>query len=275
MSYEIIPAVYADSAKIRFFYGTEYIFNSLSLRTHFRADKMKDAQGNDQVDEVAISQQEMPIVLELLEEAVYDLGAYMFKLVRGVSNSVFFNTIIQNPLIPNTIVGTLTSGYVVSDGGLNYEVGDIITVVQSGGAANGKFVVLTVDAGGIILTVEQTEAGSNYSVADDLATTVNRGSGAGATIDIVSVQDIAAAPAFDVNSSGFELVDNSAYDTNMLLTIDKKILNCIRQYILRSWFVIINSAGDVTVNNDLYQKNLKELKKFTFELRLPTMAEHS
>jgi hypothetical protein len=271
MSVSKIPAVYADSAKIRFFYATEDIFNSLDLRSHYRANAIKDSAGNPQLDEMAISQDEYDIVKELLKEAVYEVGAVMFKIAQGVSNSIFFDTIITNPLIPDTIVGTLTTGYVLSDGGTNYSVGDIITVVQSGGAANGKFVVLTIDTGGIILTVEQTEAGSNYAVANDLPTTVNRGSGSGATIDIISVQDIAATDAFDDNSSGFELVDKAAYNTNLLPAIDMKFLNCLRYFCLRGWWGIVGSANDVIENDKLYHENLMNLRKLTFQLRKAVM----
>jgi hypothetical protein len=266
MSYTKIPAVYADAAKIRFYYATEDIFNSLDLRSHYRANAIKDTAGNPQLDEMAISQDEYDIVKELLKEVVYDVGAIMFKIAQGVSNSVFFDTIITNPLIPNTI-----ATYTLSSGGTNYTVGDIITVVQSGGAANGKFLVLTVDAGGIILTISQTEVGSNYSEDTGLATTVNRGSGAGATIDITGIQDIAAAAAFTDNSSGFELVDKAAYNQNLLPAIDKKFENCLRYFCLRGWWGIVGSANDVVENDKLFHENLMSLRKLTFQLRKAVM----
>ena len=176
MSYANIAATSdpVEPAKIRFFYTTIALFNSLNLRTHYRAKMIKDGAGESQIDDAAISQDEKDIVKELLEEGAYDLGAEMFKIAQGVSNSIFF---------------------------------------------------------------------------DDTLTAV-----------------------LDAESSGFELLDNAAYNSNLLPAIDKKFLNCLRYFCLRGWYSIIGSAEDVKANDIMYQTNLSRLKNLTFQLRKPTMS---
>ena len=174
MSYEKIVALASEPAKIRFTYTTSAIFNSLDLRTHYRARMIKDSAGESQIDDTAISQDENDIVKELLEEGVYDLGAEMFKIAQGVSNSIFFDSTLETVL--------------------------------------------------------------------------------------------------DVESSGFELVDNEAYNSNLLPAIDKKFLNCLRYFCLRGWYSIVGSLEDVKANDMMYQTNLSRLKNLTFQLRKPTMT---
>jgi len=131
--------------------------------------------------------------------------------------------------------------------------------------------VLTVTAG-VIETVEVLTIGYGYT-DDTFQTSVNEGDGIGAEIGVTH-KDVASSYVFNSGdeANGFELLDNAAYNTNLLPVVDLKILNCIRYHILRAWWGVIGSANDIAANNDLYMVNLRELKNFTFQLRKPTMA---
>ncbi len=71
-------------------------------------------------------------------------------------------------------------------GAADYVVGDILTVVQSGGAV-GTLTVASIDAAGGVATVTITTAGTGYKIEDALTTTTNSAAGAGCTINITNV----------------------------------------------------------------------------------------
>lgn len=177
MSYEKVAAVTTvgseEPAKIRFFYPVESIFNKLDLKTHYRAKVIKDQTGAAQLDDYAISQDERDWVLEYLNYATFQIGTNMFKMARGVANSIFFNSNL--------------------DGDLTEE------------------------------------------------------------------------------SVGFELVDNAAYNSNLLKVIDGKILLCFLHYCLREWYGTVALVDDIKANDILYEKHITDLNNLTFQLRKPTM----
>ena len=70
--------------------------------------------------------------------------------------------------------------------GSGYSVGDVLTVVQSGGSL-GTLTVTEVDTDGEILAYELTTAGSGYTAGTDLATTVAPSGGTGCTVNILTV----------------------------------------------------------------------------------------
>ena len=74
------------------------------------------------------------------------------------------------------------------------------------------------------------------------------------------------------DSNGFEIINRSAYNTNLLPVIDKKILSCIRYFCLKNWWAAVASPDDVTTNTNLYNSLLTDLKNLTFQLRKPTMT---
>jgi hypothetical protein len=102
MAYEKIPEVVENEvvvslAKIRFYYPTQKIFNQLSLRTHYRSKMIKDADGKSQLDEIAISQDELDITKDMLERAIFSIGNSFFKMAQGVENSIFFDSLLPVP----------------------------------------------------------------------------------------------------------------------------------------------------------------------------------
>ena len=79
-----------------------------------------------------------------------------------------------------------------NSGGAGYLVGDVLTVVQSGGSG-GTVTVLSVGNGGVVAAVSQvTLPGAGYSVANNLSTT--GGTGSGATVDITALQGPQGCP---------------------------------------------------------------------------------
>lgn len=72
----------------------------------------------------------------------------------------------------------------LNTGGTGYAVGDLITVVQSGGSG-GVFQVTAVSSG-VVTTFSQVTQGTGYSVANTLATTTNK-SGTGCKLNITVI----------------------------------------------------------------------------------------
>jgi hypothetical protein len=91
MAFEKIVAAGDDPAMIRFYYETDDLFNSVSIRSSYRAKMVKDAEGTSQLDDVAISQDERDIVEEILEQAIYDVFGELFKITESVTDPVFFD----------------------------------------------------------------------------------------------------------------------------------------------------------------------------------------
>ena len=87
---------------------------------------------------------------------------------------------VDNQIVGYTTIKTISLG----SGGTGYTIGDIITVVQTGGSF-GTVTVNTVNGSGVILTVTLLNEGSGYVIADGLA--VTGGSGNGATINILTI----------------------------------------------------------------------------------------
>lgn len=81
-----------EPAKIRFYYETDDLFNSVSLRTTYRANMVRTQDGEAQLDDIAISQDERDIMEEFLADAVYELCAELFKITEGVDLSVFVDS---------------------------------------------------------------------------------------------------------------------------------------------------------------------------------------
>lgn len=88
----------SEPAKIRFYYLTDKIFNSVSLRTTYRANMIKTADGESQLDDIAISQDERDIMLEFLADAIYEISAEIFKITEGIDMSVFVDSLKYNAI---------------------------------------------------------------------------------------------------------------------------------------------------------------------------------
>lgn len=82
------------------------------------------------------------------------------------------------------VAGDVTA-VVIADGGTGYEAGDVITIVQGGGASDDEtFTVDTVDETGSIATVTINNGGTGYEIGDTVTITTG---GADATIDVLTI----------------------------------------------------------------------------------------
>lgn len=99
-------------------------------------------------------------------------GAYLRKCTSGYT--------VSN-LLPAGGVKTVS----VNTQGSGYYIGDILTLVQTGGS-DATVTVATVDNFGAVLTVSVATSGKGYSAATGLSTTVNANSGAIRTVSIGS-----------------------------------------------------------------------------------------
>ena len=116
MSFERIAAVVgppASPATIKFYYSSDKIFNSLSLRTSMRANVIKDTKGETQLDDFAISQSEKGVVKEMSEQAVFDIFSKMFKITEGVASPIF----VETSVLPSGVgaIAVIASGGSIKD----------------------------------------------------------------------------------------------------------------------------------------------------------------
>jgi hypothetical protein len=259
MSYEKITAKGLEPAKIRFYYSVLDLFNSLSLRTTQRANSIKDQKGDVMLDDVSISQDEMDIVKELIESAINRIGAVLFKIAQGVSNSFFHNSKLA---LINTI-----SAVTIVEGGTGYVVGDMLSIED--GTASGGVVKVSTVADGVVTAVTLETGGSNYTTGTK-STTNNSGAGVGCTIGVTTVA--ASSDTLEAESSGFELKDNTAYNTNLLPVIDKEIKACIRNFCMYEWYGIVGLDKDYQIQKQNYEESMRFVSKYTFQLRKPTMS---
>jgi hypothetical protein len=85
-----------------------------------------------------------------------------------------------------TAIGTIQVNS--TNGGINYKVGDQVTVVQTG-ASHAVLQIMTVDGTGKVTSVQPISQGTGYTVAAGLATT--GGSGTGLQVDILTLGESA------------------------------------------------------------------------------------
>lgn len=109
MAFKKIAAAGAEPAMVQFAYATDDLFNSVAIRSTYRAKMVKDGAGESQLDDVAISQDEKDIVREILEQAIYDVFGELFKITESVDSPIFFDA--------DTVLGA-TGDAVKASGGL-------------------------------------------------------------------------------------------------------------------------------------------------------------
>ena len=86
MSYQVTAGT-----SITFSYNADDIFNSVSLRSHYRARGLKDGNGKAMLDDYALSPDERNAFNEVFKEAVYKTFRAFFKITKGIANSIVFN----------------------------------------------------------------------------------------------------------------------------------------------------------------------------------------
>ena len=116
MSFERIAAVVgppAIPATIKFYYSIQKMFDSVSLRTIMRSNVIKDAKGEVQTDDYAISQSEKPAIDEMFEQALFDVFGKMVKITEGVATPIF----IEASVLPSGVgaVAVIASGGSIKD----------------------------------------------------------------------------------------------------------------------------------------------------------------
>lgn len=89
MAYERKDAAGAIPKTIVFYYLTDNVFNSVSLRSTMRARSVLDKEGEAQLDQVAISPDEKAFVLEALKEVIGNVFGSMFKITDTITENPF------------------------------------------------------------------------------------------------------------------------------------------------------------------------------------------
>ena len=244
MSYERIKAIGSNPAKIRFSYDTDFLFNSVSLRSTYRGKNVKNTGGESQLNDVALSQDEKDIIKEFLSQAIYDVFGDLFKITEVVDDSIFFDV--------NTVEDVLTG-----------------TVTVSAGAAavvgvNTLFLTELYVGSSIKIASEYFTVGA---IADDTNLTLSANHVAGAAA-VAAYTGIASAN----KRSGGDIEDKEAFNVNLLPNIDKKIENSLRYFILAEWYGAVGMGEDLTLNYNTYLRYKLDMNNLTFQLRKPLMS---
>ena len=250
MAYEKIPATTTPAvpAQVWFYYETDRIHNSVSLRSSARANMVKDEKGEAQLDDVVISPQERAIVIEFLEEIIYELATAMWKITDGVEMNTFVNETkyISGTVISDTALYTTTLGVI-----LDWE-NPIASPADANDMESGK------------VYVGQQSWWPNGSATDALVFMDDDNGGVKDLLNAVVIAPVVC--------SGFSIRDNAAFNSNVLPSIDKKMENCIRYFILSEWYTTVGMDKDMQLCALKYQQNFIKVKNLTNELRKPLMT---
>ena len=102
--------------EILFYQQTDDYFNSIKLRTEYRARNLKNQAGESQTDDLALSEDENDAFLILLKSAVYDVAKVALKMTRGVTNGIYYDkTITYTPVVSLSIEVTNANGFNIVD----------------------------------------------------------------------------------------------------------------------------------------------------------------
>lgn len=91
MSYEKIAASAPEPALISFYYTMDELFNINSLWTMYKAVHKIDGTGENQVDSLAITEDERDIFNSILSDAVFDVFNRFLKYTKSITNAILFN----------------------------------------------------------------------------------------------------------------------------------------------------------------------------------------
>jgi len=77
--------------QITFYYTRSSLFNNVSLRTHYRASRIKDEKGETKVDEYAMSEDESDAFDVFAQDAINDAFQILLKMTTGVTGAIVIN----------------------------------------------------------------------------------------------------------------------------------------------------------------------------------------
>lgn len=246
MSFIRIPATTTPAvvpATIKFYWATQELLDSLKLRTSFRAKLLKDQTGEAQLDDFVIGSQEKPIFIEYMEDVIFELEAAVSKLTPGIDSSIFID-----------------------------DTGVVLVVDNSSPLfyVNGHFVDITGTGPVLILTSGPNDEGEIFYVVDEW-----NGLEVGkyyykitGSEDFTLTQPIVQQNAHPL-ASGFSIADNTLFNSKILPSLDKKLKNCIKYFIMREWYGSVGLKEDLISNDAMYRMNLIAMKNLVHELRKP------
>lgn len=123
----------------------------------------------------------------------------------------------------NGALNTITVGA----GGAGYKVGDMLTVVQTANTT-GTAIVTEIGVLGAVTKIELSSAGTGYTVANTLATTVLPTGGTGCTINVTAVGEspLSAVIACRLANSDWYAVATTSQNKADILAVAKYIESC-------------------------------------------------
>jgi len=87
---------------IQFYYKTEDLFNSVSLRSLYRALNIKSEAGEALIDDFAITLDEEDAFDLLIRDAAHEVFQYVLKMCRGVTDALVLDDAIEILGVPDT-----------------------------------------------------------------------------------------------------------------------------------------------------------------------------
>ena len=169
MSFNRLPATTdpAVPGTIKFFWGTTELFDSVQLRTSYRAKMIKDQAGEPQLDDFAMSPHERRVFVEYLRDVIYELATAMFKLTQGISASVFIDddTKLIFSIYGKSIDATDCAGAAIAPQGTEQDYPIYKVVEEWGGFEVGDYVSLNKESG--LFEVVLPIKASGFSIVDN------------------------------------------------------------------------------------------------------------
>lgn len=143
-------------------------------------------------------------------------------------------------IFPSFTNSSISAASIVA-GGSGYTVGDILTVVESGGAL-GTLTVAAVTSSGTISSISITSGGIGYTVSGPLATVGGAGTGATVTVSAVTSETLAQAIQRCVNLVFFVGIISTNYGANTTWLALSAVVQALVNKLL---FLPSNSQPDI------------------------------
>jgi len=89
-------------AYIAFYYQKTPVFENISLRTMYRARNLKDDKGESQIDDYAMSADELDAFEIFIKQAIYDAFDIVMKMTTSLTDPVFIDETITIAAAPVT-----------------------------------------------------------------------------------------------------------------------------------------------------------------------------
>lgn len=117
--YQNVAAAGQVPAHIMFFYTENMVFNNVMIRSMYRAKTIKDGNGESQIDEYALSEDEKDAFVIFIKKAIHDAFNHVMKMTTGVPDALILGqtgTEVFAATLPDGVLANdIIYGFMIKD----------------------------------------------------------------------------------------------------------------------------------------------------------------